>query len=67
MSEITRYATEEYVKATTKKYVDGNVLTPAAKTLLATLLQNIPYSTDQSANVAEFLAELGVDTTQTTK
>lgn len=51
----------------TKKYVDDNVLTPAAKTLLATLLQNIPYSTDQSANVAAFLAELGIDTTQTTK
>ena len=51
----------------TKKYVDDNVLTPAAKTLLATLLQNIPYSTDQSANVAAFLKELGVDTTQTTK
>lgn len=52
---------------TTKKYVDDNVLTPTAKTLLATLLQNIPYSTDQSANVAAFLRELGVDTTQTTK
>lgn len=51
----------------TKKYVDDNVLTPAAKTLLATLLQNIPYSTDQSANVTAFLRELGVDTTQTTK
>ena len=51
----------------TKKYVDDNVLTPTAKTLLATLLQNISYSTDQSANVAAFLKELGVDTTQTTK
>lgn len=61
--------TAEYTPTTdyhpaTKKYVDENGLTPTAKTLLATLLQNIPYSTDQSANVTAFLQELGVDTTQ---
>lgn len=61
--------TAEYTPTTdynpaTKKYVDENGLTPTAKTLLATLLQNIPYSTDQSANVTAFLQELGVNTEQ---